>query len=100
MGYRTDPLSGGTTARGGVRMLRRATISSLLLVLALGSWGTLAAEEEPPTAGTFSPAGSLAKARDKHTATLLPDGRVLVVGGFGVDRDLLASAEVWEPSDG
>ncbi|MFV2063468.1 MAG: kelch repeat-containing protein, partial [Chloroflexota bacterium] len=96
MGYRTEPLSGGTTARGGVRMLRRATISSLLLVLALGSWGTHAAEEEPSESGAFSPAGSLAEARGVHTATLLPDGRVLVVGGGG-DGDLLASAEIWDP---
>ena len=99
MGYRTDPLIGGTTARGGVRMLRRATISSLLLVLVVGAGGTQAAEEEPSTAGTFGPAGSLAEARGFHTATLLSDGRVLVVGGDAGGHDGLASAEVWEPSD-
>ena len=46
---------------------------------------------------SFGPAGSLAEARVYHTATLLPDGRVLVVGGEGVEREVLASAEVWEP---
>jgi hypothetical protein len=75
-------------------MLRRATIPSLLLVLALGSWATHAAEEEPSESGTFGPAGSLAEARWDHTATLLRDGRVLVAGGWGDP----ASAEVWDPA--
>jgi WD40 repeat protein len=57
---------------------------------------TLAIEEEPAATGTFAPTGSLAEARVNHTATLLPDGRVLVVGGDASD----ASAEVWDPDSG
>jgi nitroreductase len=34
-----------------------------------------------PTTDAFRPAGSLGVARSGHTASLLPDGRVLVVGG-------------------
>lgn len=49
--------------------------------------------------GTFSRTGSLAGVRANHTATLLPDGRVLVVGGMNV-TDFLASAEVWDPGTG
>ena len=57
-----------------------------------------------PATGTFSAAGSLAHVRQKHTATLLIDGRVLVVGGWDLDavvrdKDPLASAEVWVPGD-
>ena len=48
--------------------------------------------------GGFSPAGSLDGTRAFHTATLLPDGRVLVVGGSG-DEGSLAQAEVWEPQE-
>jgi len=54
--------------------------------------------------GAFSPAGSLGEARYSHTATRLPDGRVLVVGGeyFGEEGDTIAlnavPAEVWDPA--
>ena len=41
--------------------------------------------------GTFSPAGSFDKGRVEHAATLLSDGRVLVIGGL--------SAEIWEAGE-
>ena len=79
-------------------MLRRATVASLLLALSLGTGGTHAAEEAPSAAGMFIPAGSLANARSGHTATLLPDGRVLVVGGENRRARARASTEVWDPA--
>jgi hypothetical protein len=52
-----------------------------------------------PVSGTFSPAGSLAVDREGHTATLLDDGRVLLVGGVrrSPDRDdpIPPSAELY-----
>ena len=33
--------------------------------------------------------------RGLHTATLLPDGRVLVAGGYGLHQD---SAELYDPA--
>src|SRR5262249_13866999 len=44
--------------------------------------------------------GSLKTARFHHTATLLPDGRVLVVGGEQGRGNPLASAELYDPATG
>lgn len=52
------------------------------------------------TRGTFAFTGSLNTARYFHTATLLPNGKVLVAGGTDVNDNPLASAELYNPSTG
>ena len=49
---------------------------------------------------TFNSTGSLATARSFHTATLLPNGKVLVAGGFNGIGGTLASAELYDPASG
>jgi hypothetical protein len=78
--------------------MRRLSVVLMVLALSAGPGATLAAEEQPPSTDSFSPAGSLAEAREGHSATLLPDGRVLVVGGSGKKDSRLVSAEVWDPA--
>jgi uncharacterized delta-60 repeat protein len=51
-----------------------------------------------PTAGVWRPAGALSTGRAGHTATRLPDGRVLVAGGLGAAAS--RSAEIYDPATG
>ena len=52
-----------------------------------------------PASGGWTATGSLATGRYAHTATLLPNGRVLVAGSWG-DEGILASAELYDPASG
>ena len=62
------------------------------------------AELYDPATGTWSATGSMHEGRQFFTATLLPDGKVLVAGGFNdCDDDFcsdLASAELYDPATG
>lgn len=55
------------------------------------------AELYDPNTGTFTPAGTMASARYGAMAQLLPNGKVLIAGGFG-PSGLLAEAELFDPS--
>jgi hypothetical protein len=50
--------------------------------------------------GSWTATGSLHTARLEHTATLLPNGMVLVAGGLDSRGNLLASAELYDPESG
>ena len=49
---------------------------------------------------TFGNTGSLNAARRNHTATLLPDGKVLVGGGIDSSFSPYTSAELYDPANG
>jgi len=57
------------------------------------------AELYDSTTGTWTSIGNLNTARWAHTATLLSNGKVLVVGGYGVDGPL-KNAELFDPATG
>ncbi|WP_425437644.1 kelch repeat-containing protein [Melittangium boletus] len=58
------------------------------------------AELYDPATNTWSLAGALGMPRGHHTASLLGDGTVLVVGGIDAEGRPLASAELFIPATG
>jgi hypothetical protein len=62
------------------------------------------AEVYDPRAGAFTATGKMTTPRSRHTATLLPDGRVLIAGGVINENSAggigLASAELYDPRTG
>ncbi|MEX0630167.1 MAG: kelch repeat-containing protein [Chloroflexota bacterium] len=104
-----DPASGTWIPTGNMVQARVYDTATLLLdgrVLVAGgsSSGTLgealaSAELYDPASGTWTASGNMNAGRSGHTATLLPDGTVLVVGGSN-GSGLLAPAELYDPSSG
>jgi hypothetical protein len=106
-----DPVSGTWSATGSLNTARNYHTATLLpngKVLVAGgridSQGDVvpsaSAELYDPASGTWTTTGSLGTARYLHTATLLPDGKVLVAGGIDNSTVRLASAELYDPASG
>ncbi len=81
---------------------RFATVRRLGLValLAVGWMASTTLPVLAGTSGTWANTGSLNTARTDHTATLLPNGQVLVAGGLDASSTPLASAELYNPATG
>ncbi|MCX4539403.1 kelch repeat-containing protein [Streptomyces sp. NBC_01565] len=66
--------------------------------------GVTSAEILDPATGAWAPTGAMHEARFAHSATLLPDGRVLVAGGIAprsaLSQKALTSAELFDPATG
>lgn len=102
-----DPKSDTFTPTGSMNVPREWHTATLLsdgrVLIAGGRQGiqpgldesSALAEIYDPGTGTFSPTGSMAIRRERHCATLLADGRVLVAGG-SID----VAAELYDPKTG
>jgi hypothetical protein len=82
------------------------TATSLLdgkvLMLEGGSFVPTSGELYDPATGTWTATGGLNVARCAHAATLLPNGKVLVAGGYGTNGPWgpLTSCELYDPASG
>jgi hypothetical protein len=110
-----DPATGTWTATGAMSLPHYGGTATLLLdgtVLLAGgdsregnsSGEGNSAELYHPASGSWSDAGGMIEKRVHHAATLLSDGKVLLVGGYGWPSfdtpDRLASAELYDPGTG
>ena len=108
-----DPSSGAWSATGGLTTGRDSQTATLLAngkVLVVGGTDSTvsvghalaSAELYDPVSGKWTPAGNMLEARIYDTATLLANGKVLVVGGSsaGTLGKALASSELYDPASG
>jgi len=72
------------------------SIAAVIGVVALGSTATA----PPVTAGSLVSGQEMMAPRSGHSATLLPDGRVLIAGGMRRNQDFYRSAELFDPASG
>ena len=77
--------------------LLKGSFVLLLVLLGLASHISKVVAQSP---GTFTKTGDMISSRSGHTATLLADGRVLIVGGMGGSSTELSSAELYDPGRG
>jgi probable HAF family extracellular repeat protein len=107
-----DAATGTFTRAGAMAQARIGPVAVRLdsgAVLVLGGFGPhplggyqsiASAEVYDPVTGAFSPTADMTTARQDMTATLLPDGTVLVAGGFDFYFGPTSSAEIYDPSSG
>lgn len=110
-----DPATGTFTATGSMGEARESHTATLLTngkVLITGglhwagqpgTWTMASAEVYDPATGMFMATGSMNALRNSHTATLLPNGTVLVIGGNqldGANGPATATAELYDTAAG
>ena len=109
-----DPVTKSFARTGDLSSLRYGLTTTTLqdgrVLVAGGAWtapgsgdtSVATAELFDPRAGTFTRTGDMTTRRSNHTAILLADGRVLVIGGRrrATARPALFSAEIYDPSTG
>jgi hypothetical protein len=77
----------------------KSTRFVLLVALFLAAWTTLGAYSNSTAGpGSIAPTGEMSQPRSGHSATLLPDGKVLIAGGMVENGVFLETADVYDPA--
>ena len=104
------PPGPGSVAEIAAMHIARASHSSTLLpngkVLIAGGFAGSGGEYNPyktaelydPNSGTFQAIAEMSIGRSGHTATLLKNGKVLIIGGWTGRYDLRGSSEIFDPA--
>ena len=107
-----DPATGTWATTGPLRTARNEQTATLLQdgrVLVAGGFGAIGSlanatltstELYSPTTGVWTPATAMHISRAGHSATLLPNGKVLVAGGSTENAFSTSSAELYDPATG
>lgn len=80
------------------RLFARALLSVRVIIVVVATGMVLPAFGQ--TSGTWESTGSLNIPRTGHTATLLSNGEVLVVGGKDSSGNVITTAELYNPNTG
>lgn len=109
-----DPIKGTWTVTGGPNLQPGGCTSTFLSngkILRAGGAATASASASPlgatntaslydPDTGTWTATGSMTAKHARHSATLLPNGQVLVAGGVDSANAISASADIYDSATG
>ena len=87
-------------ARSRLLLVSIITISFVIAAAAFRTYPPSSSTSVSSAAGSLSPAAPMLEPRSGHTATLLPDGKVLIAGGMRRNQDFYKSAELYDPATG
>lgn len=84
---------------------RLLLVSSITISFVIGAAAFRNGSPAPSTSagsavGSLYPSTPMLEPRSGHTATLLPDGKVLIAGGMRRNQDFYKSAELYDPATG